>query len=369
LNAFTHRRGQPVATEGRARAALGCLVLLFHFLGIPTAGAADGGESLAAEFIPPAASSRFEAAPAGGGWTIFLDGRIDEGAAERLRDGLMQRGIESARVFLNSPGGLLAEGMELGRLIRQRGFSTYVGRQRENGTDTLAGACSSACVFAFIGGVYRFALPQSRIGVHRFSSSTDADSDRAQVVSAAIIKYIKEMDVDVDLFDRMSRRGREQILILTEKDVQQLRVVNAGRLPPDWSIAAADGLLHLTGVQQTSTGMGSVSFSCRGGQVMFRPVLDVSDETSAGVDSVIRHSIKFGNWLDPLAEALEPLSVQGGHASALFVLGQEQVGRLQGSVSIGYAAQLQDLRTFADFSVDTGRNTEKIREFLKGCLR
>jgi ATP-dependent protease ClpP protease subunit len=332
--------------------------------------AASSGDSLASEFIPPAVTSRFEAASPGD-WTIFLDGRIDEGSAERLRDALAQRGIESARVFLNSPGGLLAEGIALGRLIRQRGFSTYVGRQRENGIDALAGSCSSACVFAFIGGVYRYALPQSRIGVHRFSSlsATDADPDMAQVISAAIIKYIKEMGVDVDLFDRMSRRGREQLLILTEKDAQQLRVVNAGRLPPEWSIAAADGDLHLTGAQQTSSGMVSVSFSCRGGQVLFRPVLDVDDDAAAAVNSVIRHSIKFGSWLDPLTEAVEPISVQGGHASALFVLGQDQIGKLRESTSIGYAAQLQDLTTFASLSVDTGGNAEKIREFLKNCAR
>jgi hypothetical protein len=370
LNALIHRRRQQIAIAGIARAALCCLVLLFHFLDIRLAGAANSGDPLAFEFIPPGPSSRFDGA-AGQSWTIFLEGRIDEGAAERLRDELARREIESARVFLNSPGGLLLEGMELGRLIRRRGFSTYIGRQRENGADALAGSCSSACVFAFIGGVYRFALPQSRIGVHRFSSISpaDADADMVQLVSAAIIKYIKEMGVDVDLFDRMSRRGKEQILILSERDLLQLRVVNAGRLPAEWSIEASDGTLYLNGAQQTSSGMGAISFSCKDGQVLFRPIVDVNDDTAAAVDSVVRHSIKFGNWLDPLAQAVEPMSVQDGHASALFVLGQDQTSRLRGSASLGYAAQLGDLTSFVNFSVDTGGNVEKISEFLKSCER
>jgi hypothetical protein len=370
LNALIHRRRQQIALAGIARAALCCLVLLFHVLDIRLAGAANRDDSLSFEFIPPEPSSRFDGA-ASRSWTIFLDGRIDEGAAERLRDELARREIESARVFLNSPGGLLAEGMELGRLIRPRGFSTYIGRQGGNGTEALAGSCSSACVFAFIGGVYRFALPQSRIGVHRFSSVSpaDADPDMAQVVSAAIIKYIKEMDVDVDLFDRMSRRGKEQILILSEKDLQQLRVVNAGRQPADWSIEASDGTLYLNGAQQTSSGMGAISFSCKDGQVLFRPIVDVNDDAAAAVDFVVRHSIRFGSSLDPLAEAVEPMRVQDGHASALFVLGQDQISRLQGSASVGYAAQLRDLTNFANFSVDTGGNVEKIRKFLKNCER
>lgn len=347
-----------------------CLVLLLHLLDIRLAGAAINDNSLSMEFIPPGTSSRFDGAT-GRSWTIFLDGQIDEGAAERVLDELARNEIASARVYLNSPGGLLLEGMKLGRLIRQRGFSTYVGRQRENGIDAIAGSCNSACVFAFIGGVYRFALPRSRIGVHRFSSLSpaDADPDLVQMVSAAIVKYIQEMGVDVDLFDRMSRRGKEQILILSEKDLQQLRVVNAGRQPAEWSIQALDGTLYLSGAQHTSSGLGSISLSCKGGKVLFRPTVDVDDDAEAAVDSVVRHSIKFGNWLDPLAEAIEPMRVEDGHASALFVLGQEQIGRLRVSASVGYAAQLRDLTNFANFSVDIGGNAEKIGEFLQNCER
>lgn len=356
---------------GFARAVLlYCLIVFFCIFDIRSAGAANRGDSLSFEFIAPGSSSRFDRAAAQG-WTIFLDGRIDEGAAERLRDEIALRDIESARVFLNSPGGLLLEGMELGRQIRRRGFSTYIGRQRESGTEALAGSCSSACVFAFIGGVYRFALPQSRIGVHRFSSLSpaDADADTAQVISAAIIKYIREMGIDVDLFDRMSRRGKEQLLILSEQDLRQLRVVNAGRLPAEWSIQASDGTFHLDGAQQTSAGMVAISLSCSNGRVLFRPTMDINDDAAVTVDSVVRHSIKIGSWLDPLAQVVEPLSVQGGHASALFVLGQDQIGRLNGAASVGYAAQLRDLSSFTNFNVDTGGSTDKIKEFLQSCER
>ena len=286
-----------------------------------------------------------------------------------MRNELTRREIESARVFLNSPGGLLSEGMELGRLFRRLGFATYIGRQRGSGSEAQAGSCSSACVFAFIGGVYRFALPQSRIGVHRFSSVSpaDADPDMAQVISAAIIKYINEMGVDVDLFDRMSRQGKDQILILAEKDLQQLRVVNAGRRPAEWSIEASNGTLYLRGTQQTSAGTGEISFSCKDGEVLFRPAVEVSDDAAAGVDSLVRHSIKFGTALDPLAAAVEPMRVQDGRASALFVLGKDQIGRLRASSSVGYASLQRDLTSFANFSVDTGGNLEKIGKFLKNC--
>jgi len=189
------------------------------------------------------------------------------------------------------------------------------------------------------------------------------------VVSAAIVKYIREMGVDVDLFDRMSRRGREQLLILSEQDARQLGVVNAGRLPAQWAIQASEGTLSLSGAQQTASGMGAVSFFCKGGQVLFRPTLAVSDAAAATLDSVVSHSIKFGSWLDPLADELEPMSVRDGRASALFALGQDQIARLRGAVSVGYAAQSRDLGSLANFSVDTGGSAVKIAEFLKSCER
>ena len=351
--------GRAAALAALLAAGPAVLGLLLTCCVAPVEAASD---ALSIDFIAPEQDGASSA-----NWSIFLDGLIDEGAAERLRDELERRDIASARVYLNSPGGILQQGMALGRIIRQRGFSTYVGRTRESAGDVLPGGCSSACVFAFIGGVYRFAPPQSRIGVHRFSSmaSGDADPDTVQMVSAAIVRYIREMGVDVDLFERMTRRGKDQILILSEKDVRELRVVNAGRLPAQWSIEATDGALQLNGAQRTSSGMAAVSLSCRNGRVLFRPIVSLG-ENAAEVDSVIRHSIKFGSWTEPLGDSVEPLSVRDGQASALFALGQEQVNRLRGSASIGYAAQSRDLTTFANFSVDTGGG-DKIREFLQNC--
>ena len=369
LNPLIHHLRPRLAPAGIiAWAALYCAVLLSLLSGIRLACAA--GNTLSIEFTAPAPSAGPERASEPG-WTIFIDGRIDEGAAGRLRDELAARDIVTARVYLNSPGGLLLEGMELGRLIREHGYATYIGRPQGAGTSAQPGSCSSACVFAFIGGVYRFAPPQSRVGVHRFSSDspTGADPDMVQRISAAIIAYIREMGVDVDLFDRMSRRGKEQLLILTERDLQQLRVVNAGRLPAEWSIEASGGTLHLNGVQQTSDGTGELSFSCKDGQVLFRPVVEVNESSADAVDSVVRHSIRIGSWLEPLAEPVEPISVQDGRASAVFALAPEQIRRMQSSPSVGYEAQLRDLSSYVNVSVDTGGSVDKIRKFLKGCER
>jgi hypothetical protein len=191
-------------------------VLAVLCVATPSRAAAPDGGSLFIDVIAPA--------------TIVLQGPIDEGAAQRLREEIAARDLRAATVVLDSPGGLLGEGMALGRLIRSRGYTTAVAR---------GGACHSACVFALLGGVYRFAGAQSRIGVHRFSStSPGVDADAAQIVSAVVVNYIREMGADVALFERMARMGSAQVLVLSPKELRQLRVINDGRLDAHWEPAA-----------------------------------------------------------------------------------------------------------------------------------
>jgi hypothetical protein len=331
--------------------------------------AANADETLSVEFVPPAPDA---GRARGERWTIYLNGQIDEGAAERLREELARREIPSASVFLNSRGGVLGEGMELGRLLRERGYSTYVGRKNERGSNALPGDCYSACVFTFIGGEYRFYTPRSRIGVHRFSamSPADADADSTQVVSAAIVNYIRKMEVDVGLFDRMSRAGKDEILVLPEAELERLRVINHGRQPAEWAIESIDGATYLKGRQQTWLGVGEILLSCSEGQVLFRALFDAGDNAEAVRDSVKQHLMRFGDGYVPLTDPLRPIAIQDGHVSAEFALSREQISRLQASSSVGYAARLEYPNVFAGFSVDTpGPSKERISGFLKSCER
>jgi hypothetical protein len=290
--------------------------------------------------------------------SIVLDGPIDERAAQRLREELAGREIASATVILNSPGGLLVEGMALGHLIRELGYSTSV---------LPGGVCHSACVFALLGGVYRFAAPQSSIGVHRFSSSSAAaDADTAQVVSAAVVNYIRHMGADVDLFDRMTRRGSGQLLVLGEKELRQLGVINDGRLGARWALQAQGGAIVLKGVQETAQGKGEVQLSCRDDQVLFQPLFAPGEGAEEVVSSALRHLMRLGEGFVPLPEPVQPLSAHEGTVSATFALGPGQLKRLGQSESVGYAVQANGRSS--GFAVDTaGGGAQSIREFLASC--
>lgn len=66
----------------------------------------------------------------GNAWTIYQDGPIDSRASSRLEAFLISNHVpRESWVILNSPGGNLFEGMELGKVIRNYDLRTDVGMQ------------------------------------------------------------------------------------------------------------------------------------------------------------------------------------------------------------------------------------------------
>ncbi len=168
----------------------------------------------------------------------YLNGRIDDGAAERFRDELARREIPSATVYLNSRGGDLAQGMELGRLIRERGFSTQRRQAERAGIDSTCRRVLQRLCICF----HRRHLPILRASLaHRRASILDnvAGGYRCRFRANRVGCHRElhpEMEVDVGLFDRMSRAGKDEMLVLSKADLERLRVINNGRLPAEWTI-------------------------------------------------------------------------------------------------------------------------------------
>lgn len=149
------------------------------------------------------------------------------------------------QVVLHSPGGNLSAGMELGRLFREFGATTHVGETVRwdvesnypcrTWVDTVEnGECSSACAWAFMGGVTRF-LPSpyyptnkpSRLGFHQFYDPTDPASafmspdqikklrdesiSVAQLVTGQTVLYAIEMGVSADAIALATNTGSSTI--------------------------------------------------------------------------------------------------------------------------------------------------------------
>src|SRR5262249_55089656 len=186
----------------------------------PTASSAERKAPMTVKVVPRSRSGVFRDTT-----LVYLDGQIDAGAPTRLSEAL--DGVEGKiAVWLNSAGGNVFAGMQLGRIIRQHGAWTHIINYRT----LLPGECYSACALAFLGGVYRFSDNAARYGVH--PASTTGERDLGKDFSAAIGSYIREMGVDAHLLDLWERAGPDEMYVLSLQEAKDLGVVTNGREPP-----------------------------------------------------------------------------------------------------------------------------------------
>jgi hypothetical protein len=137
------------------------------------------------------------------GRTIYATGAVEAGDAASLsrliRDNDLTDGFDDYVVRLNSPGGLVLEGMEVGRVIRDARLETLVVR---------GDICASACALAFLGGTRRYATGNgvgrrlefgAMLGFHGFRSATDAVQvenetlSGSRVLTALILEYAAQI--------------------------------------------------------------------------------------------------------------------------------------------------------------------------------
>ena len=188
--------------------------------------ASDRKPPMTVEVVPRSGSAVFRDAT-----LVHLNGPIDADAPDRLSRAL--NGVDGQIiVWLNSPGGNLFAGMQLGRVMRQHGAWTYIIDHRR----LRPGECYSACGLAFLGGIRRFNDNGARYGVHRASlqgGPGTGSRDLAADLYAAIESYVREMGVDVRLLDLWKKTGPDEIYLLSQQEAEDLRVVNGGRNPSE----------------------------------------------------------------------------------------------------------------------------------------
>ena len=144
-------------------------------------------------------------------------------------------------IALTSPGGNLVAGMQLGAVIRERGFNTTIGS-----SDYSGNGCLSACAYAFLGGLSRFIPPNGRYGLHQFRGlEKEIGTSDTQKLSAVLAKYMDSMGVDRRLLDIAQLTAADRVALLSNAQAKLYRVDNLGQSPlPRWRLeTSAEGRL------------------------------------------------------------------------------------------------------------------------------
>ena len=134
-------------------------------------------------------------------------------------------------VFIDSLGGKIVAGIELGKIFRKIGVTAAVGRlAHSEGGDVAApvsGDCFSACVYAFIGAKRRLVPRGSRIGIHRMFAYVGGSRQFDNGEMAAMLRrYSNMMGVSPDLIAATEQGTSETIRILTPAQIAKWRLAS-----------------------------------------------------------------------------------------------------------------------------------------------
>jgi hypothetical protein len=304
-------------------------------------------------------------------WTIFLDGEIDSGADARFNAGVEKLHGDRANVYFNSPGGNLFAGLNLGETIRKHGFSTYIGRRAEGMRLPRPAECLSACTFAYLGGVYRYADPKSRYGMHRATTAANssADFDVGHLMTGRVAQYVHEMGGDESLVTIYESVSKDNIFILSPQEMVKLKVVNNGRLPADWSVKSNESGPYLLGMQQTAAyGLAKAEFSCKQGGVVFLSIYEAPKIAEEVAKGTFMHSLLLDNKVVPLPT---PQAFNDkGYINAVIPLTDAQARLLERVKQVGHAMRVaREAPTYVGYKIDIDAGARRqIVGFVEDCL-
>jgi hypothetical protein len=181
---------------------------------------------------------------------IAAEGKIDAGAASRLRQLLAKLGRRRPPIYFHSPSGSMAGSLELGRLIHEQKLAVSIahtvplgcdrdkpgetsceaqkraGQAIEAEIDLNTSMCNSGCVYVLAGGVVRFVPPWVKPGIHDVGLDPTMKKPPRGAAAAAkdvahehIQDYLHEMGFDKALLTAASAVPFETVKFLERDEV------------------------------------------------------------------------------------------------------------------------------------------------------
>ncbi len=316
--------------------------------------------------LQPAKVTVVPASPQGPA-AIYIDGYIHRPTVDAISH-VANLGVGGpVLVYFNSLGGDLVASIELGQVIRAKGYSTRVGRKGPSGSP-LPGRCESGCPFAFAGGKFRFLESGSSMGVHQFyraSGAREGDLSLGQVASALVATHLSNMGVSVRLMNLAASAGSGAMHYLTPVEAFDLGLINAGANPAHWEVRDLAGALVLVGEQETIQGTGRIALACGRNNTM----------ELAGLFKISGNQPQFTNFdsaevqVDelPIGTPAARVRFRNGYLSFLTIPNSEFENALSSSSAVTLRFTSKAPGHAIEFRLVTGDALPLIRSFVRLC--
>jgi hypothetical protein len=169
---------------------------------------------------------------------LLATGTINPGTANAFAAEIAKRGGYVKTVVLHSPGGSVTDALDMGRLIRKKGFATEVEDDRY---------CASSCPLVCAGGVERRAGSKAAIGVHQVTAvARDGTThppdgaERVQRISADCQRYLRDMGVDSMVWIHAMETPANELFYFKPDELVILKLATPRAGAPATATAPAD---------------------------------------------------------------------------------------------------------------------------------
>jgi ATP-dependent protease ClpP protease subunit len=142
---------------------------------------------------------------------ISVYGEFTEGDDTRFKNVAIS--TDKAVVLLSSPGGLAGVGMEIGRTISIKGFSTAV-------SDNAI--CASSCGLAWLAGKHRFLTETSKVGFHAVFVDTTGQQDVSSAGNALVGSYLQQLGLGANAIVYVTDAAPGSMQWLTAEDAKRI---------------------------------------------------------------------------------------------------------------------------------------------------
>ena len=146
---------------------------------------------------------------------ITINGPIVPGDEQKFRRVAKSLPAGHTGVALNSPGGNIVDGMNIGIAIHEAHFDTVVLDDDE---------CASVCGIIWLAGNQRFVGERGNVGFHAAYTGHGDDARESGVGNALIGAYLTRLGLSYDAIAYITSPGPDQIQWLTPDDARRLHI-------------------------------------------------------------------------------------------------------------------------------------------------
>ena len=144
---------------------------------------------------------------------ITFYGTINEGDDKKFLNAALLS--DDAVVLLESPGGLVRVGIEVGKIIRLKGFDTAV----------ISGSCESACAIAWLGGGVRFMSSNGKVGFHAaYRLNKDGSATESGRANALVGAYLNTLGLPGRAIEYITSAPPNGMNLMSREDAQRFGI-------------------------------------------------------------------------------------------------------------------------------------------------